>query len=164
MSEDGGPRLTRETWRAGKHHRMLKRKNHYGGQTVAPAAFLEAGKRNAFKPGRPGYRVCSATKRDGTPCGMLAFKDLKVCGQHGGFGAWAMQGKLQSRGKAAAWKAARAAMPEGKAPLLPLEILKTSTYQQANQRTRIRIASAYASGPEIYAALIRQLSQQPIER
>ena len=51
--------FTKATWRAGKHGKMRKRVNHYAGCKVAPAAFLEAGKRNAFKPGRPGYRVRS---------------------------------------------------------------------------------------------------------
>ena len=99
------PRLTKTTWRASKHHRLVKRVHN--GVTVAPAAFLEAAKRTQFQKGRPGHRVCSATKRDGKPCGMLALKGMLVCGAHGGQLALARQGRLQKSGRAAAAIAAK---------------------------------------------------------
>jgi hypothetical protein len=42
-----------------------------------------------FSKGRTNRRRCIATKRDGTPCGMLAMTryGLWVCGAHGGYAA-----------------------------------------------------------------------------
>jgi hypothetical protein len=42
-----------------------------------------------FNKGRTNRRRCIATKRDGTPCGMLAMTryGLWVCGAHGGYAA-----------------------------------------------------------------------------
>ena len=42
-----------------------------------------------FTKGRTNRRQCIATKRDGTPCGMLAMTrhGLSVCGAHGGYAA-----------------------------------------------------------------------------
>jgi hypothetical protein len=146
--------FTRATWRPGKHRKIYKRVNPYAGQMTAPAAFLESGKRNAFKPGRPGYRICSATKRDGRPCGMLALKDLKVCGAHGGFSALARQGKLQHSGRTAALKAPRANAVEGRCPPAPLELTNLPLYKQANQWTRARLVRAW--GTPTWSTTIRQ--------
>ena len=62
---------------------------------MAPPAFLAAAKLAAFKPGRPGNRLCRANKRDGTPAGDWLSRNCSVRG------AWwsralAGQGKLQS--------------------------------------------------------------------
>jgi hypothetical protein len=146
--------FTRATWRPGKKRRMYKRVKPYGGQIAAPAAFLEAGQRNAFKPGRPGYRICSATKRDGSPCGMLALKGLKVCGAHGGFSILARQGRLQPTGRTAALKATRANAVEGNAPRAPTDLINLPVYRQANQWTRIRLARAW--GTPGWMAMVRQ--------
>ena len=42
-----------------------------------------------FNKGQTNRRRCIATKRDGTPCGMLAMTryGLSVCGAHGGYAA-----------------------------------------------------------------------------
>jgi hypothetical protein len=146
--------FTRATWRPGKHRKMRKRVKPYGGQITAPAAFLEAGTRNAFRPGRPGYRICSAIKRDGNPCGMLALQGLKVCGVHGGYSILAKQGKFQPSGRTAALNAARIHAGEGHAPLVPTELIRLSVYKQANNWTRIRLARAW--GTPMWSATVRQ--------
>lgn len=48
------------------------------------AAWKAAMVQHEWKPGRPGLRVCSATKRDGAPCGKLAMRGTHVCQFHGG--------------------------------------------------------------------------------
>ena len=55
----------------------------------------------AHKPGSSDHRICRATKRDGRPCGKLAFK-VEVCGPHGGFLRWAGKESFSRQGKAAA--------------------------------------------------------------
>jgi hypothetical protein len=148
------PHLTKTTWRASKHHRLVKRTHGYAGRTVAPAAFLEAAKRTQFKPGRPGHRVCSATKRDGTPCRMLALRGMKICLAHGGAAALARQGRYQPSGRAAAAiaenqaKAAemRSKMPEGRPSNVPSsDLTKLRCYIEASERQRIRLAMAYGT-------------------
>jgi hypothetical protein len=148
-----GEFFTRATWRRGKKFRMRKRVKPYAGCKVAPPAFLEAAKHAGFKPGRPGYRVCRATKRDGSPCGNLALKELPVCGVHGGFSILARRGQLQSTGRTAAFKAARAV--EGRCPPVPLELTRLQIYRQANDWTRIRLARAWGTGG--WLTLVRQL-------
>ena len=148
-----GEFFTRATWRAGKKSRLRKRTKPWGGCKTAPAAFLEAAKHAGFKPGRPGYRICSATKRDGSPCGRLALKGLKVCEAHGGFSVLARQGKLLSSGRTAAFKAVAAA--EGRSPIVTLELMRLPIYRQANQWTRIRLAKAW--GTPAWMALVRQI-------
>ena len=154
--------FTRETWRASKTRRVMqKRVKLWGGRKTAPPAFLEAAKRTYFKPGRVNHRKCSAVKRDGTPCGMLAFKGMKVCGAHGGFKQWAREGKLQSTGRSAARAAEyRAAMVEGRSPVIPIELMQLPTYVKADGWTRMKLAKAWISGPEVYVSLIRQLNQR----
>jgi hypothetical protein len=149
--------FTRATWRASKHHKMRKRKNAYAGRKHAPAAFLEAAKRVAIKPGLTNRRICSATKRDGTPCRMLALKDLNVCGAHGGFRIWAAQGKLQKTGRSQAAKAAKAQRPC--ATVIPLFLIQNPVYGKASQADRIRLAKA-ANNTAACASLIRQLDQR----
>ena len=68
-------RFTRETWRQGGRSRLRKRTKLWGGCKTASPAFLAAAKVAGFKPGRPGYRICSAIKRDGSPCGRLAMRE-----------------------------------------------------------------------------------------
>jgi hypothetical protein len=152
--------FTRETWRAGKRSKLRKRVNGYAGCKVAPLAFLAAAKIAAFKPGRPGYRLCNATKRDGNPCRRLAMKDLKVCEAHGGVLALARQGKLQSSGRTAAFKAHRAAMPEGRCPPVPLDLVRLPIYRTSNEWTRIRLARAW--GTLGWLPLVRQIQRQDI--
>ena len=152
--------FTRETWRAGNRSKLRKRVNGYAGCKVAPPAFLEAAKIAGFKPGRPGYRLCNATKRDGNPCRRLAMKDLKVCEAHGGVLALARQGKLQSSGRTAAFKAHRAAMPEGRCPPVPLDLARLPIYRTSNEWTRIRLARAW--GTLGWLPLVRQIQRQDI--
>jgi hypothetical protein len=152
--------FTRETWRPGKRSRMRKRVHPYAGCKTAPPAFLASRKLTAFKPGRPGYRICSATKRDGTPCGNLAMRDLKVCGAHGGFSILARQGKFQPSGRTAAFKAARAAAVEGRSGVAPSDLIRLPVYQQANQRMRMKLVMAW--GTPAWLPLIRQIQQQGI--
>jgi hypothetical protein len=149
--------FTRATWRPGKHRKLRKRVKPWGGRKVAPAAFIETGKQFGFKPGRPGYRICSATKRDGSPCGRLALKGFKVCEAHGGLRMLARQGKLQSTGRTAAF---RAAAVEGRSPPAPAELIQLTVYRQANQSTRIRLARAW--GTPAWMALVRQIQAQGI--
>ena len=107
------------------------------GKGTAPAAFLASAKRMAFKPGRPGYRICRANKRDGTKCGMLALKDLPVCAAHGGRAIQARRGQYKPTGKDAAYRATK---PEAKPNLPSFELMKTQAYRQADQKTRQRMA------------------------
>jgi hypothetical protein len=135
--------FTRADWRPGKRHTRQLRTKPYGGAKVANAAFLEASKRMQFKPGRPGYRVCSAVKRDGEPCGMLALRGLTVCGAHGGFSVWARQGKLKRSGKKQALKAERAATVEGQSQSPPSALARMRIYKEADQRLRMKLVQAY---------------------
>jgi hypothetical protein len=152
--------FTRATWRAGKKSRLRKRVHPYAGCKTAPAAFLESAKQTQFKPGRPGYRLCNATKRDGTPCGRLALRDFAVCEAHGGLRALARQGKLQPSGRTAAFKAARAAAIEDRSPPALLDLTRLPVYQQANQWTRMRLARAW--GTSAWPVLVRQIQHQDI--
>ena len=149
-----GDYYTRATWRVGKKRRLLKRIKPWGGQTTAPAGFLEAGKRNAFKPGRPGYRVCSATKRDGTPCRRLAMKGCKGCESHGGILALARQGKFQPSGRTAAFNATRPKAVEGRTPPASFDLMRLPIYRRADQRTRMRLIRAW--GTPAWFAILRQ--------
>jgi hypothetical protein len=135
--------FTRADWRPGKRHTRQLRTKPYGGAKVANAAFLEASRRNQFKPGRPGYRVCAAVKRNGEPCGMLALSGTTVCGAHGGFSLWARQGKLKRSGKKQALAAERAAMVEGQSPSAPSALARLKVYQRADQRMRMRMVQAF---------------------
>ena len=149
--------FTRETWRAGKHRKMQKRTKPWGGCKTAPPALLEAGKRTRFGSGV--HRICTATKRDGTPCGMVAFSGMQVCGAHGGFRTWHRQGKLQRTGRTAQRQAEyRAAMQEGKSPIPPLELTYLLIYRNANNWTRAKMARAW--GTNAWWPLMKQLTQK----
>jgi hypothetical protein len=152
--------LTRETWRAGGRSKLRKRMNGYGGCKTAPPAFLEAAKVAGFKPGRPGYRLCNATKRDGNPCRRLAMKGCTGCESHGGIRALARQGMFQPSGRTAMFKANRAAMPEGRAPPVPFDLIRLPIYRTSNQWTRIRLARAW--GTPGWLPLVRQIQRQDI--
>ena len=149
-----GDFFTRATWRAGKKRRLMKRTKPWGGQITAPVAFLEAAKRTRFKPGRPGHRVCCATKRNGSPCGRLALTGLMVCEAHGGFRVLARQGKLQPLGRTAAF---RAAANESRSTGAPLELTQLLLYRQANQWTKMRLIKAW--GTPAWMPLVRQARQ-----
>jgi hypothetical protein len=153
-----GDFFTRATWRPGKRHRMRKRVKPWGGKITAPAAFLEAAKLAAFRPGRPGYRVCHATKRDGTPCGRLALRDMKVCGAHGGYSVLAHQGKLQPSGRSAAAIERRAAAVEDRTPPPTTELSHLHIYKHANQWVRMRLIRAW--GTPAWPTLVKQLRTQ----
>jgi hypothetical protein len=112
--------FTRADWRPGKRHTRQLRTKPWGG--------------------RPGYRICTAVKRNGEPCGMLALADTTVCGAHGGFGIWARRGKLKKSGKKAAL---RAAAIEGQSPSAPPALARLAIYRQADQRMRMKLVAAY---------------------
>jgi len=150
--------FTKATWRAGKKSRLRKRVNSYAGCKTAPAAFLEAAKQTQFKPGRPGCRICCATKRDGTPCRRLALKEFRVCEAHGGFGMLAMRGKLQSSGRSALF---RAAAVEGRSLQAPLDLTRPPLYQQASQRTKMRLIMAWQTPG--WHVLVRQMQLRNIQ-
>ena len=76
---------------------------------------------------------------------------------HGGVRMLARQGKLQSSGRTAAFKANRAAMPEGQSSPPPLELIQLRVYQEANNWTRIRLARAW--GTSGWAPLLRQIQK-----
>ena len=147
--------FTRETWRASKKGRMRKRTKPWGGRKTAPPALLEAGKRTRFGSGV--HRICKATKIIGKPCGNLALSGLAVCGPHGGFSAWSKQGRFQPSGRSAAF---RAAMVEGRSPIVPLELTRLAVYRQANEWDRMRFARAWMT--DSWPSLIRQLRATPV--
>jgi hypothetical protein len=144
--------FTRETWRAGKKSRLRKRRKPYGGRKTAPVAFLEAAKQTQFRPGRPGCRLCCALRRDGRPCGRLALKELPVCESHGGLSILARRGEFQPSGRSSAF---RAATVEGRSPPAPFDLMRLSLYQQANERTRMRLVKAWQT--PAWHVLVRQI-------
>jgi hypothetical protein len=148
--------FTRADWRPSKHRKMQKRIKPWGGRKTAPPELIEAGKRVQFGSGV--HRICHATKRNGQPCGNIALSGLTVCGPHGGFGAWATQGKLQPTGRSAAVRAARAAMIEDRTPNPPTELINLPIYQQTDQWSRMRLAKAW--GTQSWHRLISQLKQR----
>jgi hypothetical protein len=48
------------------------------------AAWKAVMKQHEWRKGRPGLRMCSRPKRDGSPCGKLAMRGTTVCLTHGG--------------------------------------------------------------------------------
>jgi hypothetical protein len=164
LSKEGlvtdGNFFTRATWRSGKKRRLRKRTKPYGGCKTAPAAFLEAAKQTQFRPGRPGGRLCSAVKRDGSPCGRLALKELRVCEAHGGCSILARQKKLQPTGRTAVFKATRVAAVEGRSPPAPLELTRLPVYRQANEWARMRMIRAW--GTSGWLPLVLQIQHQGI--
>ena len=87
-------------------------------------------------------------------------KELKVCEAHGGLRALARQGKLQSSGRTAAFKADRAAMIKGRSPPAPLGLTRLQVYRGANDWTRMRMVRAW--GTSGWLPLVRQLQLQDI--
>jgi hypothetical protein len=152
-------RFSRESWRQGGRSRLRKRTKPWGGCKTASPAFLAAAKVAGFKPGRPGYRICSAIKRDRSPCGRLAMRELATCEAHGGLRALARQGKLQRTGRTVAFKA-RAAAVEGRSPPAPLELTRLQVYRAANEWTRIRLVRAWMTPG--WLPLVRQIQRQDI--
>jgi hypothetical protein len=152
--------FTRETWRAGKKSRLRKRVHAYAGCKTAPAAFLEAAKQTQFSAGRPGCRLCTAVKRDGTPCGRLALREFRVCESHGGVLALARQGKFQASGRTMAFKTLRAAAVEGRSPSAPLDLIRLPIYRKSNEWTRIRLIRSW--GTDGWLPLVRQIQRQDI--
>jgi hypothetical protein len=152
--------FTKETWRAGGRSKLRKRVNGYGGCKVAPPAFLAAAKLAAIKPGRANRRLCSATKRDGSPCRRLAMKNCRGCEAHGGVLALARQKTLQRSGRTVAFKAARAAAVEGRSPQVSLELTRLAVYRKSNDWTRIRLARAWMTAG--WLPLVRQIERQDI--
>jgi hypothetical protein len=160
MAEDSmtdGDFFTRETWRRGKKSRLRKRRKLYGGRKTAPAAFLEAAKKTQFRAGRPGCRLCCALRRDGRPCGRLALKEFRVCEAHGGFGMLAMQGKFQPSGRSAAF---RTATVEGRSPPAPFDLMRLRLYQEADERTRMKLVKAWQTPG--WHVLVRQMQLRNI--
>jgi hypothetical protein len=138
-----GQFFTKADWRPGRRRRRIKRVKLWGGAKTANPAFMEASKATRFKPRREGARICTATKRDGTPCRMLALKGIAVCGAHGGFSAWARRGILQKTGKKQAIHARRAAAIEGQSESAPAALARMPIYREADQRVRMKLIAAY---------------------
>ncbi len=149
--------FTRETWRRGKKSRLRKRTKPFAGRKTAPAAFLKAAKQTQFRPGRPGCRLCCALRRDGRSCGRLALREFRVCEAHGGFGMLAMQGKFQPSGRSAAF---RAATVEGRSPPAPFDLMRLRLYQEADERTRMRLVAAWQTPS--WPVLVRQIQLRNI--
>ena len=151
--------FTRETWRSGKKFKLRKRVNNYAGRKTAPVEFLAAAKIAGFKPGRPGYRLCGALKRDGSRCRRLAMRGCKGCESHGGIRALAQRGEFQPSGRTALFKAERAAAAvEDRTPAAPFELVQLELYRQANQWTRMRLIRAW--GTEGWLSMVRQIKSQ----
>jgi hypothetical protein len=151
--------FTRENWRAGGRSKLRKRTKPWGGCKKPSAAFLKAAKIASFKPGRPGYRICNAIKRDGTPCGRLSMKEVATCEAHGGLRVLARQGKLQRTGRTTAFKA-RVAAVEGRSPPAPFELMRLQVYRTANGWTRQRLVRAWMT--PAWLPLVRQIQHQGI--
>ena len=154
-----GEFFTRETWRRGKKNRLRKRTKPFTGRKTAPAAFLEAAKQTQFKPGRPGCRICRATKRDGTPCGRLALKELRVCEAHGGLGQSGHAGGSFSRrgdprGSGPPWS------KDGRSQRR-FDLMRLRLYREADERTRMRLIMAWNTAA--WPVLIRQIQLRNIQ-
>jgi hypothetical protein len=152
-----GDRFTRVTWHQGGRSRLRKRTKPWGGCKRASPQFLAAAKVAGFKPGRPGYRICNAIKRDGSPCGRLAMREFATCEAHGGILGLARQKKLQRSGRTTAFKA-RAAAVEGRSPPAPLELTRLQVYRAANQWTRLRLVRSWMTPG--WLPLVRQIQHQ----
>ena len=152
-----GDFFTRATWRAGKKRRLMKRTKPWGGQITAPVAFLEAAKRTRFKPGRPGHRVCCATKRNGSPCGRLALRGLRCARRMEGSACWPGRENSNRQGKTAAFRAAQQPQATRQAPP-PLELHNSpSTDRPTSGR---RSGSSKPAGPPHGCPSSDKLTQQ----
>ena len=158
------PQLTKATWRRGRKFRLRKRVHNYAGRTTAHPNFLAAGKTHGFKPGRPGYRVCSATQRNGKPCTRLAMRGCTGCEAHGGILKLAREGNFQPSGRSAAFRATQVEQSTGTKKVAelrgekppPFELMKLKVYREnTDQRTRVRLAQAF--GTDAWLPLLRQL-------
>jgi hypothetical protein len=89
---------------------------------------------------------------------MLALKGVAVCGAHGGFSAWARQGKLKRSGKGQALKAERAAAIEGQVESASAALARMRIYQQADQRMRMKLVRAYNNA--LWPILLREIQRQ----
>jgi DNA invertase Pin-like site-specific DNA recombinase len=76
---------------------------------------------------------------------------------HGGFGMLAMQGKFQPSGRSAAF---RAATVEGRSPPAPFDLMRLPLYQQADERTRMRLVRAWQTPG--WHVLVRQMQLRNI--
>jgi hypothetical protein len=85
-------------------------------------------------------------------------RGLKVCEAHGGFLALARAGKLQSSGRTAAFKAMRAAVPEGRSPPAMLALMRMPLYRHADQRMKMKLVRAW--GTPAWSALVRLIRDQ----
>jgi hypothetical protein len=148
-------RFTRADWRPGKRRRRRKRINHYGGRKVAPAAFLEAGRRAAIRPGLVNRRLCAATKRDGSKCRKIALTHSPYCGAHGGWLQWHRMGILRSTGRAEQWKRDRAVMLAGQNGPTMLELTRLQVWHEADERTKAKLTIAV--GTVVWRPLLKSL-------
>ena len=80
-----------------------------------------------------------------------------MCEAHGGFGMLAMQGKFQPSGRSAAF---RAATVEGRSPPAPFDLMRLRLYQEADERTRMRLVTAWQT--PAWHVLVRQIQLRNI--
>ena len=142
----------------GRKNRLRKRTKPYAGCKTAPAAFLEAAKTNPIQT-RPARLSASAARLNAMddPCRRLALKELRVCEAHGGFGMWPCRESFSRRGRTAAF---RAATVEGRSPPAPLELTRLPLYREANERTRMRLVTAWQT--PAWHVLVRQIQLRNI--
>lgn len=84
--------FTTQDWRPGKRRVTTPRKQFYGGQKVAPVAFLVASKPYQFGSG--AQRRCEAIARStGQRCTQPAMRTVRFCRCHTGAATLAKRGQ-----------------------------------------------------------------------
>lgn len=131
-----GERFTKADWRPGKNHPRRKRLRNWGGQKVAPAAFIAG--RDKFNA-EGGVLKLPRCKH----CKMIAMKGLSVCGIHGGMSILARQGMHIKQRDRAEWLEARRQKALLASLEAPPELQGLALYQGASQQTRIRLIAAW---------------------
>lgn len=115
------------------------------------------GAHTRFAPGRTNKQLCTAQKRNGTPCRMLALSGLKVCGVHGGYGVKAKAGLYVGKRQRPAFQCDEGDAPERR-ELYALDIWR----KPMTQRERLALTTAFdnrATAPDVWRKAVQDASR-----